>query len=143
MDERPPEYFASRKYSPEIPPKGNKSPRWEAWLRIFLSFLLGAFSAAFFAGGKSRDLSDLLTWKGEVNTKFERIDDEFKILDREGTNKSKWVDETQEREIQYNAGRITDLEKKSEQRQEVINVLTGKVERLESELKASEERNRK
>lgn len=109
--------------------------KFNSWIQVFLSFVVGAMSSAFFLGGKSRDLGDLLSWKGEATTEFRNIDERFKKMDREGTDKSRWIDESQENEITSNRARLLELEHISNQRAEVINVMQGKIERLEGELK--------
>lgn len=106
-----------------------------SWIQVFLSFAIGAMSSAFFLGGKSRDLGELLTWKGEAVAEFKQVDDRFKKMDKEGTDKSRWIDENQENEITNNRARLLELEHVSNQRAEIINVMEGKIERLESELK--------
>jgi hypothetical protein len=108
--------------------KQGQGSKWEAWLRILFSFLLGALSAAFLAGGKSRDLSELLLWKSEVIGDLRR-------LDKEGTNRSHWVDDKQSEQIAANLSAIRELERKSEARGETINVMQGKIQRIERELK--------
>ncbi len=119
----------------EIIPKSNGA-RWESWIRTFLSFIVGAMSSAFLIGGKSRDLSDLIAYKGECISEFKQIDERFKDMDKNGTNKSHWVDDTQEGEITQNRLRLIEVEHKIDQ----VNVMQGKIERLEGELKSFEDR---
>lgn len=123
----------SSRFNPEDLPRS--SQRWESWLRMFLSFLLGAISAAFFIGGKSRDVSDLLQWKGEAIAKLNQMAERFERMDSDGTKRSHWVYDQQSREIETNRARIVELERRAELRGEVINVIQGKIERIESELK--------
>ena len=112
------------------------SPRWDSWLRAAVSFTFGLVSAAFLMWGRARDVSDLLTWKSEVAARLDR-------MDREGTNRSKWTDDSQSGQIAASLGRISELERKSEQRGETINVMQGKIERMESEIKDLQDRSRK
>lgn len=114
---------------------GTHGSKWgETVVRTLISFLLGAISAAFFVGGKSRDVSDLLTWKGEVNAGFKATSERFDRLDREGTNRSHWTDDAQDKQIAVINTKISDLERKSESRGESISVMQGKIQRLEDEL---------
>ena len=133
MDETP---QTQQHYGHKIGSLPRSNSRWEKWLGIFFSFLLGAVSSAFFVGGKSRDLSELLIWKGEVTTRIDK-------MEREGTERSRWVNDNQTIEITANRARIATLETRAEQRGEVINVLQGKVERLENDLKDIKQGNRK
>ncbi len=119
-------------------PYGNGS-KFDSWLRIFSSFAVGAVSSAFLLGGKSRDLGDLLTWRGEVRTKFEQVDQRLEHLDKDGTTHSKLTDQYQSDQISADLLRIIELEHKSEQ----INVMQGKIERLENEIKDVRDGNRK
>src|SRR5438552_15573854 len=75
--------------------------------RYAISFVLGALTAAFIVGGKSRELSDLLIWKGEVNATLQR-------MDAYGTNASKWMLAEETAKIQANTATIEDWYKKLE-----------------------------
>src|SRR6266436_9436169 len=61
--------------------------------RYAISFALGALSAAFFLGGKSRDVNDLIEWKGHMSTLSNEwkghIDTVIERMDSFGTNASK------------------------------------------------------
>ena len=87
--------------------------------RYAISFVLGALTAAFVVGGKSRDLSDLLIWKGEVNATLQR-------MDAYGTNASKWMLAEETAKIQANTSKIEDLYKKVEP----IGTMQSKIEDL-------------
>jgi hypothetical protein len=126
-----------------INPPPKNGGRFEAWTRIAFSFLCGVVSAAFLFGGKSRSLDDLLTWKGETTKQIEAITTEFKRLDKDGTNRSHWVDEQQGNAIAINSSRITELERKLEQRGEQINVMQVKIEKLENAFEITKNRNPK
>lgn len=115
------------------PPRSNGS-RWQPWITWVLSFLCGILSATFFLGGKSRDVGDLLVWKIKAEADFGDVWKEFKRMDREGTNRSHWVDDQQSNAIAVNLGKITELEKRVEARGEQINTMQVKIERLEREL---------
>lgn len=140
MEKSPTEHYGER-YGHSPLPKQNH--RWEPWARAVLSFICGVLSAAFLFGGKSRSLDELLVWKGEVKKQFENITDEFKRMDRDGTNRSHWVDDNQSGQIAANQSRLSELEKKAEQRSEQINVMQVKIEKLERELETAKNRNPK
>src|SRR5437868_15271279 len=118
-------------------------PTWDTLLRILASFIIGAFSASFLIGGKSRDLTELLTWKGEATAQFKKIDERFAELDRNGTNKSRWTDDNQTLEITANRAALLELGHKVDTNGSMINVIQSKVERMEGELKDIEQRTRK
>lgn len=111
----------------------NNGARWEAWIRVFLSFVCGTLSAAFLLGGKSRDISDLQIWRTHVDTKLER-------MDKDGTNRSHWTDDSQSLQITANQTRLTDVEKRIEQQGEKINVMQGKLDRIEREQEIAKDR---
>lgn len=116
-----------------ITPFRKNGGKWEPWLRLLLSFACGALSFAFLFGGKSRDLSDLLAWKDKADKTIDGIWIEFKRMDKDGTNRSHWVDEQQASQINAFSARVAELERRIEQRGEQINVMQGKIERLERE----------
>ena len=120
-----------------------RMPTWDTLLRIAASFIIGAFSASFLIGGKSRDLTELLTWKGEATAQFKKIDERFAELDRNGTNKSRWTDDNQTLEITANRAALLELGHKVDTNGSMINVIQSKVERMEGELKDIEQRTRK
>ena len=120
-------------------PKANGA-RWQPWVTWFLSFICGVLSAAFFLGGKSRDVGDLLVWKLKAESDFGDVWKEFKRMDREGTNRSHWVDDAQSLAITANLAKITELERRSEARGEQINTMQVKIERLERELEINKNR---
>ena len=108
----------------------------ELALRFILSFVLGALSASFFLGSKSRDISELLIWKGEVKTTLER-------MDKDGTNRSHWVFDDQAKQITSAFARITELEHVLGQRSEQMNVMQFKIEKLEVDVKEIKTGNRR
>lgn len=121
-----------------IAPFHKNGGKWEPWLRLLLSFACGALSFAFLFGGKSRDLSDLLAWKDKTDKSINEIGIEFKRMDKDGTNRSHWVDEQQAAQINAVSARIGELEHRVEQRGEQINVMQGKIERLEGKIERLE-----
>ena len=120
-----------------------RMPTWDTLLRILGSFIIGAFSASFLLGGKSRDVSDMLTFKGKAEAQFSKIDERFAELDRNGTNKSRWTDDNQTLEITANRAALLELGHKVDSNGALISVIQSKVERMESELKDIENRPRK
>jgi hypothetical protein len=48
--------------------------KWLGIGRYILSFLAGVIVASFIVGSRSQKMADLLTWKGEIGPKVERID---------------------------------------------------------------------
>lgn len=92
-------------------------------IRYVLSFLLGSLSASFFLGGKSRDISDLLIWKGSIDTEISR-------MNREGTNASRMKVEEERGQIQSNTNSINDLYRKLEP----IGAMQAKIERLQHDV---------
>jgi hypothetical protein len=124
------------------PPRSNGG-RWEPWIKGLLSFILGVLSAAFLFGGKSRSLDDLLVWKGTAEAHFVQFEEEFKRLHKEGTNRSKWIDESQSKQIDVALSRMAEFERKAETRGEAINVMQVKIEKLERELELIKNRNPK
>jgi hypothetical protein len=121
------------------PPRSNGT-KWQPWITWFLSFICGILSATFFLGGKSRDVGDLLVWKLKAEADFGDVWKEFKRMDRDGTNRSHLVDEQQSIQISANLSKIVELERRSEARGEQINVMQGKIERLERELEINKGR---
>ena len=113
-----------------------RMPTSDTLLRIVISFAVGAISSSFLLGGKSRDVTDLLTFKGQATAKFEE-------MDRNGTNKSRWTDDNQTLEITANRAALLDLGHKVEQNGSMISVIQSKVERMESELRDLETRSKK
>jgi hypothetical protein len=105
-------------------------------LRYIVSFLLGVVSTSFFLGGKSRDLSELLVWKGTVNSLSNEwkasIDSEISRMNREGTNASKMKVDQESKQIQGNSESITDLYRKVEP----IGAMQAKIERLQHDIDA-------
>lgn len=55
----------------DVPSRGGL---WDSWFRLISSFALGVLSAIYIAGGKSRDVSDLVAWRGKVEAKLEAMD---------------------------------------------------------------------
>lgn len=117
-----------------------ETPRWEGLAKGMVSFLFGIVSAAFLFGGKSHDLNDLLAWKIEVIDEFKNIYTRMDRMEREGTSRSHWVDDAQSIGIAANEKRIAEIERKAEARTETVNVMQGKLERLEGELKDIKDR---
>jgi len=120
-----------------------RMPTWDTLLRILGSFIIGAFSASFLLGGKSRDVSDMLTFKGEATAEFRKINDRFEQLNQQGTNKSRWTDDNQTLEITANRAALLELGHKVDSNGALIGVIQSKIERMESELKDIENRPRK
>src|ERR1043165_8073937 len=113
------------------PPPNGKAYFSGVLLRYITSFLLGVISSAFFLGGKSRDLSELLVWKGTLGSLSNEwkasIDSEIARMNREGTNASKLKVEEERNRIQANSDSITDLYRKTEP----IGAMQAKIERLQ------------
>ena len=120
-----------------------RMPTWDTLLRILGSFIIGAFSASFLLGGKSRDVSDMLTFKGKAEAQFSKIDEQFADINRNGTNKSRWTDDNQTLEITANRAALLELGHKVDSNGALISVIQSKVERMESELKDIETRTHK
>src|SRR6266446_9183881 len=120
-----------------------RMPTWDTLLRILASFIIGAFSASFLLGGKSRDVSDMLTFKGKAEAQFAKIDEQFAEINRNGTNKSRWTDDNQTLEITANRAALLELGHKVDSNGALISVIQSKVERMESELKDIETRTHK
>ena len=120
-----------------------RMPTWDTLLRILGSFIIGAFSASFLLGGKSRDVSDMLTFKGKAEAQFAKIDEQFADINRNGTNKSRWTDDNQTLEITANRAALLELGHKVDSNGALISVIQSKVERMESELKDIETRTHK
>src|SRR5438477_3337546 len=120
-----------------------RMPTWDTLLRILASFIVGAFSASFLLGGKSRDVSDMLTFKGEAVAQFKKIDEQFAEINRNGTNKSRWTDDNQTLEITANRAALLELGRKVDSNGAMIGVIQSKIERIETELKDIENRTRK
>jgi hypothetical protein len=89
-------------------------------IRYMMSFLLGVISAAFFLGGKTRDLNELLTWKGEMNQKIDTIDKQGTTFSRNGVSREQEL-------IITNREQITDINKKIDQ----LGVMREKLDRME------------
>src|SRR6266705_6674059 len=85
--------------------------------RYAISFLLGGLSAAFIVGGKTRDLSELLVWKGEVIAYMKEANNRFEKLD-----KDRWDIEQQSKDI-------SDLKEKVKP----IESMKGTIERIEAQ----------
>ena len=120
-----------------------RMPTWDTLLRIAASFIIGAFSASFLLGGKSRDVSDLLAFKGEAIAQFKKYDERFDEINRNGTNKSRWTDDNQTLEITANRAALLELGRKVDSNGAMIGVIQSKIERIETELKDIENRTRK
>src|SRR5436190_2083948 len=89
--------------------------------RYIISFLLGALSAAYVVGGKSQNISDLLTFKGKTEATLER-------LDTFGTNASKMNIAEVNNRVNANTVAIGELQKKLEP----LGTMQSKIERLDS-----------
>lgn len=93
---------------------------WASWTRQIIAFVLGALTAAYVVGGKSEILSQVLVRVAKLEVLTER-------MDANGTNRSHWKDDDQERLITDNREAINELKKKVEP----INVMQVKIENLE------------
>jgi hypothetical protein len=124
--ESPPEHDWSNPSSiaPFLGGRGNGT-FWASWARQIIAFVFGALTAAFMIGGKSRDISDLLTWRGQMDATITR-------MDRDGTNASRFKVDQEQKQIQDNSAQIRDLQKAVEP----IGAMQAKIERLQHDLDA-------
>jgi hypothetical protein len=98
---------------------------WASWARQIIAFVFGALTAAFVVGGKSRDLSDLLVWRGAIDAEIQR-------MNNEGTRASKARVNEEAAQIQNNTNSINELLKKVEP----IGAMQAKIERLQHDIDA-------
>lgn len=98
---------------------------WGQILKHAVSFLIGGLSAAFFLGGKSRDVSDLLTRVAKLETAQE-------IMNRDGTSYSHMKIDTERQMIDTNTTRINELYSKIEP----IGAMQAKIEGLQRQIDA-------
>src|SRR5437867_4137605 len=86
--------------------------------RYLISFALGGLSAAFFLGGKSRDVNDLIEWKGHMSNLSNEwkghVDTVLERIDRDGSNASRWRNEQEGARIQAIEVKTEELQKKME-----------------------------
>jgi hypothetical protein len=100
--------------------KGNHTSLWAAIGKLVVPFVVGIASTAFFVGGRSRDMSDLLKWKAEAATHIQKMDDE-------GTKAGKRGAESGWKEL----GRFETRLKTAEDATRKIDTMALKIENLE------------
>lgn len=96
---------------------------WASWARQVIAFIFGALTAAFVVGSKSRDLSELLVWRGTIDSEIAR-------MNNEGTRASKLRVDTEMQMINATRNDISDLYK----RVEPIGAMQAKIERLQHDI---------
>jgi hypothetical protein len=101
-------------------PIKNHTTLWAAVGKLVLPFMGGIIAAAFFLGGRSRDMGDLLKWKAEESAHIIKMDDE-------GTKAGKRGAEFAWKEL----GRMEARIKTTEEATRKIDTMLLKIESLE------------
>lgn len=96
---------------------------WATIGKLVLPFAGGIIAAAFFLGGRSRDMADLLKWKADASTRIEQIDND-------GTRAGKTGRESGWRELGRYETRLKAVEDSSRK----IDTMLLKIEGLEKSL---------
>ena len=104
---------------PDHAPKDHAN-LWAAIWNIILPFAGSIVAAAFFLGGRSRDMGDLLKWKAEESVHIQKMDDE-------GTKAGKRGAESGWKEL----GRFEARLKTTEEATRKIDTMLLKIESLE------------
>lgn len=98
----------------------NHTTLWATIGKVILPFAGGIIAAAFFLGGRSRDMGDLLKWKSEAALHIQKMDDE-------GTKAGKRGAESGWKEL----GRFEARLKTTEEATRKIDTMLLKIESLE------------